>query len=145
MKKGFTLIELLVVVALIGVLTTLVMANLTSGRERSRDAQRKSDLRSLSTALRLFYNDTGSYPVSTYFNTKWGGDWVVGTTTYMSRMPDDPIPGRDYRYAMGTDADPSDSDSFVLSACLENASDTSGVGTSDTTWCPSGKMYQVRP
>ncbi|MEK7470495.1 MAG: prepilin-type N-terminal cleavage/methylation domain-containing protein [Patescibacteria group bacterium] len=157
MRKGFTLIELLVVVALIGVLTTLVMANLNAGRERSRDAQRKSDLRSMATALRLYYNDKGVYPANNSSNQilgcgstgvtvcTWGAEWSVGTTTYMTKLADDPIPGRDYKYALGTDSNPSDTDSFVLSACLENPSDDKGVATSDTTWCPSGWMYQLRP
>jgi type II secretion system protein G len=156
MRKGFTLIELLVVVALIGVLTTLVMANLASGRERSRDAQRKSDLRSMATALRLYYNDKGFYPGSTSGQImgcggaglsacEWGAEWAVGTTTYMSKLADDPVPGRDYKYEVGSDTDPSDTDSFILSACLENPSDDKGVVTSDTTWCPSALMYQLRP
>ena len=63
-KKGFTLIELLVVVSLLGVLATLVIANLNSARERTRDATRKSDLRNIQTALRLYYNDKGTYPQS---------------------------------------------------------------------------------
>lgn len=149
---GFTLIELLVVVALIGVLTTLVMANLTAGRERSRDAQRKSDLRSLSTALRLYYNDKGFYPSSNSSGQilgcgaggtsacDWGDEWVVGTSTYMTKLADDPIPGRDYKYEIGADTD-----TFTLSACLENVSDDRGVVTTDTTWCPSGWMYQLQP
>ena len=145
MKKGFTLIELLVVVALIGVLTTLVMANLASGRERSRDAQRKSDLRSMSTALRLYYNDKGVYPATGYFDSLWGLEWAESGTVYMSKTADDPIPGRDYKYQVGSDSDPTDTDSFILSACLENPSDDKGVTTLDTTWCPEGWMYQARP
>ncbi|MDP1709998.1 MAG: prepilin-type N-terminal cleavage/methylation domain-containing protein [bacterium] len=151
-KKGFTLIELLVVVALIGVLTTLVMANLNAGRERSRDAQRKSDLRSMATALRLYYNDKGAYPANNVSGQimgcgsggvsacSWGAEWLVGTTTYMSKLADDPIPGRDYKYEVG-----SDTDTFTLSSCLENTSDDKGAATSDTTWCPSGWMYQLKP
>ena len=149
---GFTLIELLVVVALIGVLTTLVMANLTAGRERSRDAQRKSDLRSISTALRLYYNDRGVYPAGNISGQimgcgaggdsacDWNGDWVVGASTYMTKFADDPIPGRDYKYEVSAD-----SESFTLSSCLENKSDDKGVVTSDTTWCPTGWMYQLSP
>ena len=38
-KKGFTLIELLVVVAIIGVLATIVMVVLSSGKTKSKDAK----------------------------------------------------------------------------------------------------------
>lgn len=62
MKKGFTLIELLVVIAIIGLLSSVVFASLNSAREKARDAKRMADLRELSSAIELFYNETGSYP-----------------------------------------------------------------------------------
>jgi len=51
--KGFTLIELLVVIAIIGVLSTIVMASLTSGRAKARDSKRLSDLGQMSKLLNL--------------------------------------------------------------------------------------------
>ena len=138
MKKGFTLIELLVVIALIGILSTLVLANLNSARERSRDAQRKSDLRSIQTALRLYYNDAGSYPITSAFPTG-GNPWTVGTTTYMSTFPKDPLsPTQDYRYVQ------TDGDTYTLDTCLENASDDKCV--TDASFCPTSKCrYTVKP
>lgn len=150
--KGFTLIELLVVVSLIGILATLVLANLTAGRARGRDAQRKSDLRQISTGLRLYYNDRGGYPSNNVSaeilgcgssgtsQCAWNTEWAVGTTVYMSTLPKDPLPDQTYKY----EAD-STEDSFTLSACLENKSDDKGVVTTDTTWCPSAWMYQIKP
>ncbi|MBI2195693.1 MAG: type II secretion system protein [Candidatus Levybacteria bacterium] len=61
-EKGFTLVELLIVIAIIGVLTTLLMANFIGVRQRARDAQRKSDLRQIQSALELYRSDQGSYP-----------------------------------------------------------------------------------
>jgi len=151
--RGFTLIELLVVISLIGILTTLVLSNLSAGRERGRDAQRKANLRSIQTALSLYYSDIDIYPASNsayvilgcgagvppVSTCSWGGSWVAGSNTYMNKLPADPVPSYSYRYT-GID-----SDNYTLQACLENESDDVGMATLDTTWCPGGWMYQVAP
>lgn len=153
MKKtaGFTLIELLVVISIIGILATLVSANLNSARSRARDAARKSDVRNTATGLRLYFNDKGYFPSDGTSAKKiygcgalgtsvceWGDAWVVGTTTYMSILPKDPLIDQTYRYTLGALGD-----TFTLAACLENKSDTSGVTTLDTVWCPSGLMFTI--
>lgn len=148
-KSGFTLIELLVVISLIGVLATLVLANLNAARQRGRDAQRKSDLRNIQTALRLYYNDYGKYPASMGTSISgcgddgtspcnWGGSFEAGTQTYMSTLSDDPLPDVSYRYTQ------IDSDDYTLTACLENKSDEKGQ-VSLIGYCSSGWMYQVQP
>jgi len=63
MKKGFTLIELLVVIAIIGILSAIGLVSLNGAREKARDAQAKSDLGQMRTALTLFADDNSSaYP-----------------------------------------------------------------------------------
>lgn len=143
-KKGFTLIELLVVISLIGVLTTLVVANLNSARERARDATRKSDLRNIQTALRLYYNDTGSYPTSSSYSIvacdgtcSWGEQWENSGVVYMNILPADPLPTQDYRYTY------IDDDNYEVESCLENKSDDKGETAG--VWCPSGWKYSVSP
>lgn len=142
-KFGFTLIELLVVVSLIGVLATLVIANMNSARERARDAQRKSDLRNIQTALRLYYNDNGGYPQSSSGNIVgcsgscvWGEAWTKSDITYMNLLPNDPLDGQTYTYTY------TDSENYTLKACLENKSDDKAVADPD---CPSGYKYEVKP
>ena len=149
--KGFTLIELLVVVSLIGVLATLVLANFNAARQRGRDAQRKSDLRSLQAALRLYYNDHGKYPAGANgvimgcgatadTACDWGtGSFAAGTQTYMSTLPDDPLPDITYQYTRV------DLDNFILTACLENKSDDKGIVDAGAAWCPSKFVYSVKP
>lgn len=60
--KGFTLIELLVVIAIIGLLATMAVLGYSAANQRSRDAKRKSDLRQISKALELYFDDNGVYP-----------------------------------------------------------------------------------
>lgn len=146
--KGFTLIELLVVISIIGILTTLVAANLNNARERARDANRKSDLRNIQTALRLYYNDVGAYPAGTGnivacgitpSACTWGDKWDDGNgKVYMNTLPGDPLSDQEYTYTYKDDED------YDLSACLENASDDKCV--EDFISCPtSGCKYTVIP
>ena len=61
-NKGFTLIELLVVISIIGLLSSIVFAGLNTARVKSRDAKRLQDLKQISTALEIFYDQQGRYP-----------------------------------------------------------------------------------
>lgn len=64
-KKGFTLIELLVVIAIIGILSSVVLASLSTARQKSRDAKRISDIGQIQLALELFFDAWQSYPSTT--------------------------------------------------------------------------------
>jgi len=65
MKKAFTLIELLVAIAIIGILATVVVVNLSSSQKKARDARRLSDINQLDKALDIYYQQKGYYPVNT--------------------------------------------------------------------------------
>lgn len=154
-QKAFTLIELLVVVAIIGLLATLVVANFNAARSRGRDARRKSDVRNIQTALRLYYNDFGIYPTSSgaleiegcgatgVSACAWASspatEWSTSNDVYMSILPNDPLPGLDYRYTQ------IDADTYTFEACLENESDEKCAGNAG--WCPAGSgcIYTVAP
>ncbi|MBI5466368.1 MAG: prepilin-type N-terminal cleavage/methylation domain-containing protein [Candidatus Kerfeldbacteria bacterium] len=59
--KGFTLIELLVVISIIGLLSTLAMVALNNARIRSRDATRLSNMKTLQTAMEMYYDVGKTY------------------------------------------------------------------------------------
>jgi len=99
MKRGFTLIELLVVIAIIGLLSSVVLASLNTARYKANDAKRRTDLQSLQTALELYYNNHGAYPVTggSYCGVSaplgcTRTDWIPGLVADgdISALPQDP-------------------------------------------------------
>ena len=62
-KKGFTLIELLVVIAIIIVLAAILLPYIINRVEDSRISRMTGEIRTLKTAVLLYYNDLGVFPV----------------------------------------------------------------------------------
>jgi prepilin-type N-terminal cleavage/methylation domain-containing protein len=60
-NKGFTLIELLVVIAIIGILASVVLASLSSARDKGKDAAVKSQLSSMRAQAEIFYSVGETY------------------------------------------------------------------------------------
>ncbi len=60
-SKGFTLIELLVVIAIIGILSSVVLASLTTARSRGTEAAVRNELSNMRAQAELFYSSTGNY------------------------------------------------------------------------------------
>jgi prepilin-type N-terminal cleavage/methylation domain-containing protein len=59
--QGFTLIELLVVVAIIGLLASVVLASLSSARNKGDEGAIKATLTNLRTEAELHYASNGSF------------------------------------------------------------------------------------
>ncbi len=120
MKKGFTLIELLVVIVIIGILSSLLMANFVGIRQRARDGQRKANLRQIQTALELYRADQGSYPGTDLLPACNTNAFIGGTppVTYMEKIPCDPLGSTSYIYTPGNN-----NAIYELVACLENSND----------------------
>lgn len=140
--KGFTLIELLVVIVIIGILATLATVTLGGARSKARDARRISDVKQIQTALELFYNDTGGYPVSGSV-AKDAAMWS-GTVTYMVKVPGNPSgdsavtcpsPAGDASYTYGQNGSYTGvySSSYSMGYCLNGATGSILAGSHAAT------------
>ena len=132
--KGFTLIELLVVIAIIGVLATIVLASLNSARTKGQDATRISDVKSLETALELYYNDHNTYPQSPVGN----GDVFLNDATlnaalvptYLSGMPAILVADSAHYYGVGNGGGTNQYGLLIYTA-TSNSWCKTGVSSSD--------------
>lgn len=124
-QKGFTLIELLVVIAIIGLLASVVLLALNSARAKSRDARRVADVRQISSAMELYFNDNSIYPPVT----------ASLVPTYMGSFPTAPGPQdgpcADAAANAYTYATVSSSTDYTLRFCLGNTTGglASGIHT----------------
>lgn len=140
---GFTLIELLVVIAIIGLLGSIVLASLSSARAKARDARKRQDFRSVSTALALYYDTNRSMPTmsdgSTGVCENYKSDVYNGTmqqlvsSGFLPSIPKSPG-GESYcLYNYG----PGNSIGFLMVTYLEAAPDsTTGIPPSCRPWAP---------
>ena len=88
-NKGFTLIELLVVISIIGLLSTIVVASLTTVRKKARDTKRVADVKSLQLAMELYFDPNRQYPYSL----------AALAPTYIPSLPKDPVSNGDYAFS----------------------------------------------
>jgi len=61
-RKGFTLIELLVVISTIGLLMGILMPSLSRAREQAKITAVNAELRQISLALEMYYDDNHKFP-----------------------------------------------------------------------------------
>ena len=91
--RGFTLIEIMVVVVIIGMLATLILPKVLGRQDEAMVAKAKSDIRAISSAVKLYKLDNFKYPASL-------NDLVSGGPKgrgYLDKVPKDPW-GNDYQY-----------------------------------------------
>jgi prepilin-type N-terminal cleavage/methylation domain-containing protein len=136
-NKGFTLMEILVAMAIVGILSSVGFTSFTTSIKKTRDAERKGDLATISKALEAYNSDFGVYPASQSDRIAGCGDGdpdngIDGTQTcswggafsldngkvYLKTLPRENQNHYFYIYAAS-----SDQKKYQIFAYLENSSD----------------------
>jgi prepilin-type N-terminal cleavage/methylation domain-containing protein len=93
-RSAFTLVELLIVITIIGILSVALIPRLVGAPARARDAQRRTDVQTIATALELYADDEGAYPAPPVGATACVGldGFEALLTDYLSSYPVDPVP-----------------------------------------------------
>lgn len=63
-RKGFTLVELLVVISIIGILSAIAIPKFTDATKTARGAKIQADLRTMESAIAIYYASAGTYPAT---------------------------------------------------------------------------------
>ena len=61
-NAGFSLVELLLVVAIMGVLATVVVVNLSGRRHQANVSAARTSIKAIETAVTMYETDTGKWP-----------------------------------------------------------------------------------
>ncbi len=134
-SEGFTLIELIVVISIIGILSSVLVANFMQVRSKTRDGVRKKDLEQIRLALEVYRTDEGEYPDALpSCNAE-----IVGETSsniYMKKTPCDPLNDDPYTYTKVSNT------TYMLYACAENEKDQGAVSEGCST--PSGRNSNAK-
>ncbi len=135
MKDGFTLVELIVTVTIIMLVTAAVAMSFTGTNNKARDGRRMTDIERIRTALELYRQQNGYYPL-----LDTGGTAAV-IPSYLQSWPSDPKFYR-YVYDVGT------SYTYYLYGYMENVGTTTGsyAGTDccSGTGCTSPLLCNYR-
>ncbi|MCR4334277.1 MAG: type II secretion system GspH family protein [Patescibacteria group bacterium] len=137
-NRGFTLIELLVVIAIIGILSSVVLASLSSARAKARDAKRLSDIRQIQTALEMYYSSNNS----SYPNPGWG--WRSECNGWGGFASDNVIPGLVPTYISSFPTDPS-MDKTNSTSCYLYISNGTDYALLDHNIVDVGFSYLTQP
>jgi general secretion pathway protein G len=133
-ERGFTLVEILVVITIIALIMSLVGPRVLNYLGEAKAKTAKIQIESLSSALDLYFLDTGQYPSSSEglnalvqpsgSRTSWNGPYLKGQV-----VPSDPW-GRPYVYRFPGQHGPYD----IVSYGADGQEGGTGAASDVTSW-----------
>ncbi len=103
-RNGFTIAEMTVVIVIIAILASIVLVSYSLVLQRTRDAERKSDVTKVRIALDKYYAANGQFPGVCSGDNTGCAITALATplNTYLSSLPTDPSgPANEYQYIRG--------------------------------------------
>lgn len=103
-QRGFTLIEMMVVVSIIAILAALLIPNFSRARAQAQSATCISNLKTIGTALELYYTDHQYYPTATTqaIDKQYLSSASSPLNGYLAQVPQDPASGGVGSYEFST-------------------------------------------
>mgnify|MGYP001258246032 CR=1 FL=1 len=109
---------MMVVVAIIAILAAILIPNFTRARAQAQTAACIGNIKTIATALELFYTDKQFYPAASRTNVD--AAFTTGQMNgYLNQVPEDPAAGASAYYMLST----------------QQASSNGGIA-GYTIWCP---------
>jgi len=94
-SRGFTLIELLVVISIIALIASIILVSVGPARAKARDAKRQTDMKQISTAMELCYNDANCGGAKYKTHVAGANTWTMIDPDFdpklLNPFPTDPI------------------------------------------------------
>lgn len=89
-QLGLTLIEMIVVLAIIALIAALIVPNVIGRPDQARVTVAKTDLRTISAALKMYRLDNGDYPTTEQGLAALAAKPASGNASYLEQVPTDP-------------------------------------------------------